>query len=36
MVEIDTPGHTAAIADSHPDLIACAGATPWTSYANGL
>ncbi|KAG8857991.1 N-acetyl-glucosamine-6-phosphate deacetylase [Tulasnella sp. 330] len=35
MMEIDTPGHTAAIADSHPDYIACNNAVPWTSYANG-
>ncbi|KAG9008520.1 N-acetyl-glucosamine-6-phosphate deacetylase [Tulasnella sp. JGI-2019a] len=34
VMEIDTPGHTAAIADSHPDFIACNNAMPWTSYAN--
>ncbi|KAI0345599.1 N-acetylhexosaminidase [Trametopsis cervina] len=34
MVEIDTPGHTAAIANSHPEYIACAGAAPWATYAN--
>ncbi|KAL6304443.1 N-acetylhexosaminidase [Sparassis latifolia] len=34
MVEIDTPGHTAVIADAHPDFVACNQATPWASYAN--
>ncbi|PIL35144.1 hypothetical protein GSI_02933 [Ganoderma sinense ZZ0214-1] len=34
MVEIDTPGHTSAIASSHPEYIACPGATPWATYAN--
>ncbi len=35
MVEIDTPGHTAIIAEAHPEFIACPGATPWATYANG-
>ena len=35
MVEIDTPGHTAIIAEAHPDYVACPGATPWATYANG-
>lgn len=35
MVEIDTPGHTAVIAQAHPDFVACAEATPWASFANG-
>ncbi|KAH9932733.1 N-acetylhexosaminidase [Epithele typhae] len=34
MVEMDTPGHTAIIADAHPDFVACPGATPWATYAN--
>ncbi|KAF8574222.1 glycoside hydrolase family 20 protein [Ramaria rubella] len=34
IVEIDTPGHTAAIASSHPDLIACNNAEPWSQFAN--
>jgi hexosaminidase len=34
MQEIDTPGHTAVISQSHPEHIACAEATPWTVYAN--
>ncbi|RDX48884.1 N-acetylhexosaminidase [Lentinus brumalis] len=34
MVEIDTPGHTAIIAEAHPEFIACPGATPWATYAN--
>ena len=32
--EIDTPGHTTSIGMSHPEFIACFGATPWTTYAN--
>lgn len=35
MVEIDTPGHTAIIAQAHPDFVACPQATPWATYANG-
>ncbi|KAI0763524.1 N-acetylhexosaminidase [Trametes elegans] len=35
MVEIDTPGHTAVIAEAHPDYIACSQASPWATYANG-
>lgn len=34
LVEIDTPGHTKIIADSHPDLIACPEAAPWQHFAN--
>ncbi|KAG6853812.1 hypothetical protein C0991_001058 [Blastosporella zonata] len=34
LVEIDTPGHTAVIADSHPEHIACNQASPWTDFAN--
>ncbi|KAG8981547.1 N-acetyl-glucosamine-6-phosphate deacetylase, partial [Tulasnella sp. 427] len=34
MVEIDTPGHTTAIAESHPEHIACANAVPWVKYAH--
>ncbi|KAH8085951.1 N-acetylhexosaminidase [Cristinia sonorae] len=34
MVEIDIPGHSAAIAQSHPEHIACNEASPWQSYAN--
>lgn len=33
--EIDTPGHTGAIAFSHPELVACSQASPWTTFANG-
>ncbi|KAG8914401.1 N-acetyl-glucosamine-6-phosphate deacetylase [Tulasnella sp. 408] len=36
MVEIDTPGHTTAIAESHPEHIACANAVPWVKYAHDL
>ncbi|RXW23792.1 hypothetical protein EST38_g2061 [Candolleomyces aberdarensis] len=32
--EIDTPGHTAVIANAYPEHIACPGATPWSQYAN--
>lgn len=35
MVEVDTPGHTSIIAETHPDFVACPGATPWATYANG-
>ncbi|EIM86188.1 beta-hexosaminidase [Stereum hirsutum FP-91666 SS1] len=34
LVEIDTPGHTAIISESHPEHVACPQATPWGSYAN--
>ncbi|KAF8606798.1 glycoside hydrolase family 20 protein [Ceratobasidium sp. AG-I] len=34
MLEIDTPGHTSAIGESHPDYIACRGAVPWSTHAN--
>ncbi|KAH9953189.1 N-acetylhexosaminidase [Russula dissimulans] len=34
LIEIDTPGHTSAISYSHPEHVACAGATPWLTYAN--
>ncbi|KAG6895989.1 hypothetical protein C0992_011031 [Termitomyces sp. T32_za158] len=33
LVEIDTPGHTAAIAASHPEHIACSQASPWSQFA---
>lgn len=33
LVEIDTPGHTAAIGDAHPDFVACNLARPWADYA---
>jgi hexosaminidase len=32
--EVDTPGHTAIIAEAYPEHIACPGATPWATYAN--
>jgi hexosaminidase len=34
-MELDTPGHTTILAVSHPELIACAFATPWAQFANG-
>ncbi|KZT28733.1 glycoside hydrolase family 20 protein [Neolentinus lepideus HHB14362 ss-1] len=34
LLEIDTPGHTASIADSHPEYVACNQATPWSTFAN--
>ncbi|KZT59402.1 glycoside hydrolase family 20 protein [Calocera cornea HHB12733] len=34
MIEIDTPGHTAAIWESHPDYVACYNEAPWGTYAN--
>ncbi len=33
--EIDTPGHTAIIAESHPEHVACSQAAPWSDFANG-
>lgn len=33
LVEVDTPGHTAAFADAHPDFVACNQARPWADYA---
>ncbi|CAK9786847.1 putative beta-hexosaminidase precursor [Cutaneotrichosporon oleaginosum] len=33
VLEIDTPGHTASIGESHPDFIACLNA-PWKDNAN--
>ncbi|KAJ7068989.1 N-acetylhexosaminidase [Mycena belliarum] len=34
LMEIDTPGHTAIIATSHPELVACNQASPWSTFAN--
>ncbi|OSC97997.1 glycoside hydrolase family 20 protein [Trametes coccinea BRFM310] len=34
MIEIDTPGHTAIISAAHPEHVACAEASPWTTFAN--
>jgi hexosaminidase len=34
LMEIDTPGHTSAIATSHPEHIACAASSPWEDFAN--
>ncbi|KAF7293004.1 Beta-hexosaminidase [Mycena indigotica] len=34
LMEIDTPGHTAIIAASHPEHIACSQSSPWTTFAN--
>lgn len=33
--EIDTPGHTAIISESHPEHVACPQAAPWADFANG-
>ncbi|KIM78411.1 glycoside hydrolase family 20 protein [Piloderma croceum F 1598] len=33
LIEIDTPGHTAAISASHPEHIACNDALPWGDFA---
>ncbi|KZP12522.1 glycoside hydrolase family 20 protein [Athelia psychrophila] len=32
--EIDTPGHTAIIANAYPEHVACNDLTPWASFAN--
>ncbi|KAJ7505802.1 beta-hexosaminidase [Mycena galericulata] len=34
IMEIDTPGHTAIIAASHPSYIACNEASPWPTFAH--
>lgn len=34
VMEIDTPGHTTVIGNSHPDMIACNTHKPWTGWAN--
>ncbi|KAJ7166354.1 glycoside hydrolase family 20 protein [Mycena crocata] len=34
LMEIDSPGHTAIIAESHPEHIACHWASPWSTFAN--
>jgi hexosaminidase len=34
LMEIDTPGHTSIIFESHPEHIACHEASPWRSFAN--
>ncbi|KAF7365597.1 Beta-hexosaminidase [Mycena venus] len=34
LMEIDSPGHTAIIAESHPEYIACSQASPWSTFAN--
>ncbi|KAG8734073.1 N-acetyl-glucosamine-6-phosphate deacetylase [Ceratobasidium sp. 414] len=33
MLEIDTPGHTAAIGESHPEHIACFHSNPWSDVS---
>ena len=32
-MEIDTPAHTAVIAEAYPDYIACYERSPWSKYA---
>ncbi|KAF8499849.1 glycoside hydrolase superfamily [Russula emetica] len=34
LVKINTSGHTAVISKAHPEHIACAEATPWSTYMN--
>ncbi|POW01874.1 hypothetical protein PSHT_12341 [Puccinia striiformis] len=34
LLEVDTPGHTAIIGESFPELIACKDKIPWSHYAN--
>ncbi|EIN12307.1 N-acetylhexosaminidase [Punctularia strigosozonata HHB-11173 SS5] len=34
LAEIDTPGHTAIISESHPEHVACPQAAPWADFAN--
>lgn len=33
LLEIDIPGHTAAISASHPEHVACSQASPWGDFA---
>ncbi|GJJ15499.1 hypothetical protein Clacol_009777 [Clathrus columnatus] len=32
--EIDTPSHTGSISFSHPELVACSDASPWSTFAS--
>ncbi|KAF7332604.1 Beta-hexosaminidase [Mycena kentingensis (nom. inval.)] len=34
VMEIDSPGHTDVIVNSHPEHVACSEASPWTTFAN--
>ncbi|KAK4684350.1 hexosaminidase, partial [Tremellales sp. Uapishka_1] len=34
VIEIDTPGHTATIGASHPELVACYDSAGWQTFAN--
>ncbi|KAJ6455070.1 beta-hexosaminidase [Mycena vitilis] len=34
LMEIDSPGHTAIVAESHPEHVACNQASPWSTFAN--
>ncbi|GJE92637.1 glycoside hydrolase family 20 protein [Phanerochaete sordida] len=34
VAEIDTPGHTAIIHESHPEHVACFVSSPWSTFAN--
>ena len=34
VLEVDMPGHTTSVAESHRELVACRSAEPWTTYAN--
>lgn len=34
VLEIDTPGHTAIVAASHPEFVACYEKEPWGRYAH--
>lgn len=33
VIELDLPGHTQSVAESHPDLISCIDRRPWSQYA---
>lgn len=33
VIEVDTPGHTATIAQTYPDYVACFESEPWWDYA---
>ncbi|OBZ65102.1 Beta-hexosaminidase 2 [Grifola frondosa] len=34
IMELDSPGHTTAIAAGHPEHVACANKSPWAAYAS--
>ncbi|TIB45846.1 hypothetical protein E3P82_02545 [Wallemia ichthyophaga] len=33
VIEMDLPGHTQSVAESHPELVSCIDRRPWSQYA---